>query len=329
MTRPNETILSGLPGINPLGFLAALGVQVALTEKGHDCALHWTDQPIPHPVLTPAIELEEIARCSIALAQDWLSGPALSTDLDEKLKLSAPEIRGFLGKGRLDVGSPALTYCLVAEDSLDKKGNAKPSNFVFTSGDEKFVKIARNILRRVTEENEKGIAAVCRDISETWRYEDQAKNMNITLRWDLAHDRQHALMASDPQGDKFTNLGSEFLAVLGLSRFPSFTGLRQVRTNTSNTLTVGWDGRRETAVFVWPLWQYPASVRSVDSLLAHVAPLKKNQGSQQQKSNYSKHVRKREVLYKGWGISCLLQAQVRRVKDRGTFGPARKIWQRD
>ena len=45
MTDLEDTVLRGLPGDNPLGFFAALGVQVALAGRA-DGTLHWTDEPI-------------------------------------------------------------------------------------------------------------------------------------------------------------------------------------------------------------------------------------------------------------------------------------------
>ena len=43
----NQTRLTGLEGTNPLGFLAALGVQVAFASEGDQPRLWWSDDIIP------------------------------------------------------------------------------------------------------------------------------------------------------------------------------------------------------------------------------------------------------------------------------------------
>ena len=94
MSDPEGTVLRGLPGDNPLGFLAALGVQVAMEDRGLDCRLHWTDDPIPRPVVTPARDLEEITNAALAVAAAWLDGPALHEAIEPKLKLRRPQHSG-------------------------------------------------------------------------------------------------------------------------------------------------------------------------------------------------------------------------------------------
>ena len=47
----NQTHLTGLEGTNPLGFLAALGVQVAFASEGKQPRLWWSDDIIPHAVV--------------------------------------------------------------------------------------------------------------------------------------------------------------------------------------------------------------------------------------------------------------------------------------
>ncbi len=301
MTEPEEILLSGLPGDNPLGFLAALGAQTALVDKGHECALGWTDEPIPHAVLTPSLSLDEIAQATREVAEKWLNGPALDEAVDLTLKLKPPAIRDYLIRGRAAGASGVLAFCLLAEDSLDNSKKAKPTDLYFTAGQQKFVSIARTNLEKVT------IDELVADLGSPWSY----RGDRDSLMWDTVDDRDHALSASDPsKSKKPVNPGAEALAVIGLSRFPCFA-------SPGRTLTRGCSGGWKRGEFVWPLWTGRASVRTVDSLLAHVAP----EGRED----------KRRHWYQGWGVSRVLQSQIRRSDQGGygTFGPARVVWQRE
>ncbi len=302
MNDYNGTLLRGLPGDNPLGFFGALGALAALGREGQDSRLHWTDGPIPHPVLAPARDPERIASAALDLAELWLDGPALSESVDPKLKLKPPAIREYLGLGREAGLSGVLAACLLAEDSLDNSGNAKPTDLYFTAGQQKFLSVARTNLGEVTVEE------IVADLTRPWEYESKRDS----LMWDTVDDRDHALSASDPSNDKkSTNAGAEALAVLGLSYFPCFA-------STNGTLTQGCSGSWKQGSFVWPLWTVPATWRSVRSLLAQVA---EPEGANRRRGDW----------YRGWGISRVLKSQIRRSDQGvyGTFGPPRVVWQRD
>ena len=305
MTDLEGTVLRGLPGDNPLGFLAALGAQVALEHQGLDYRLHWTDSPIPHPVVSPSLDLDAIAMATLAVAREWLAGPALDEAINPKLKLQPPKIREYLSRAREAEASGALGMRLLAENSLDNGGIAKPSDLYFTAGNQEFVSKARSILSDVSEQ------ALIADMHEPWRYTAAG---DYSLMWDVTDDRLHAHSAADPTSNlnrKFTNLGAEALAVMGLSRFPCFA-------SSDRTLTQGCSGRWKRGLFVWPLWTVPATVRSVRSLLAQVAT---PEGSNSQRADW----------YRAWGLSRVMQSQIRRSPQGGygTFGPPRVVWQRE
>ena len=305
MTDFDGTVLRGLPGDNPLGLLAALGAQVALTERGDEIRLHWTEEPIPHPVLSPAPSVEGVASAALAVAASWLDGPALDESTDPRLKLRPPEeIQEYLRRGRDARAAGVLSSCLLAEDSLDNSGKAKPSDLYFTAGQQKFVTMARTILAEVTSDE------IVDDLTTPWRYHSKRES----LMWDSVDDRLHAYSAADPttsQNPKLTNPGAEALALMGLSRYPSFA-------SPQRTLTQGCSGSWKRGRFIWPLWTIPASVRSVQSLLAQVAAPEHGNG-------------RRADWYRGWGLSRVMQSQVRRSPQGGygTFGPPRVVWQRE
>jgi hypothetical protein len=297
-------VLRGLPGDNPMGFLAALGVQVALTEHDDHHRLHWSDEPIPHAVVSPRRDLVEIAEAVQAVAADWLEGPALDEAVDPTLKLKREDIRGYLRRGR-DAGAiGVLASCLLAEGSLDNSRKAKPSDLYFTAGQQKFVPTARTLLGKVTDEE------IVEDMSAPWRYHSK----RASLMWDSVDDRRHAYSAADPtssQNPKRTNPGAEALALVGLSRYPCFA-------SPEGTLTQGCSGSWKRGDFVWPLWTVPATGTAVQSLLAQVvAPA----GADARRADW----------YGAWGVSRVLQSQIWRSSQGGygTFGPPRVVWQRD
>ena len=308
MTDPEGTVLRGLPGDNPLGFLAALGVQVALDDQGGHHRLHWTDDPIPRPVVSPALDFQDVANAALAVGSAWLDGPALDKAIEPKLKLRRPHIRDYLRRGRDAGSSGALAFCLLAEDSLDKGENAKPSDLYFTAGQQKFVSMARTILAEAT------VSELVEDIGSAWRY----RSSRDSLMWDSTDDRLHAHSAADPtssQNPKLTNPGAEALAVLGLSRYPCFA-------SPQGTLTQGCSGGWKRGEFAWPLWTVPATARSVASMLAQVAaPDADGLGDSAQRVGW----------YRAWGLSRVMQSQIRRSSQGGygTFGPPRVVWQRD
>ncbi|MYJ80596.1 MAG: hypothetical protein F4046_02085 [Acidimicrobiaceae bacterium] len=306
MTASDSTLLPGLPGDNPLGFLAALGVQVALTEQGNDYRLHWTDDPIPYPVLTPARSLDAIADAVIDAATARLHDPVLDESFDPTLKLKPNALRECLLRGRTSNAPGGLSACLLAENSLDRNGKAKPSDLYFTAGQQKFVAIARTLLGEVNHDE------IVADLTTPWRYRSNRES----LMWDAVDDRSHALSHSDPTGSlnpKRTNPGAEALAVLGLIRYPCFA-------SPQRTLTQGCSGTWKRGRFVWPLWSNPATPYAVRSLLAQVEAPTPTEGTA-----------RRVQWYQSWGVSRVMQSQIRRSDQGGygTFGPSRVVWQRD
>lgn len=298
-----ETGLRGLVGSNPLGFFAALGVQVALEFAGKPTVLWWVDTPQPYPSLSGEVELEAIAEAALGLASHWLAGPALANDVDNKLKLSRSEITDYLRRARAEGSAGALAQCLVAENSLDNQQRAKPSDLYFTAGQMKFLTMAREILGEITADE------LIADMTSPWRYTSKQPS----LMWDVVDDRVYALRATDPSSEqKLSNSGAEALALMGLIRYPCFR-------SATGTATQGCAGRWKLGTFTWPLWDRPATPAIVKALLAHAsAP---EVGDADAQSNVNSYV--------GWGITKVMQTQIRRSDQGGygTFGPARVLWQ--
>ncbi len=304
-----ELELPGLSGNNPLGFLAGLGAQAAASEIDASVLMRWSDGPEPHAVLAGIQDPRTVAEAAMSLAEAWLKGPALAPDLDPKLKFEPDGIRQYLKEARTASATGSLAMCLVAENSLDNSGKAKPSDFYFTAGQMKFVAMAREILEGVTQDE------LIADLTGPWRY---ASSMP-SLMWDVVDDRVYALTSKNPSTEKKqTNPGAEALALLGLSRYPCYRA-------ATGTVSTGCSGSWKRGAFTWPLWDRPATSASVGALLTH-ASMPEPHGTDSARG-LENHARQ----YGGWGVMRVMQSQIRRSDQGGygTFGPPRVIWQRD
>ena len=309
----NGARLAGLEGTNPLGFLAALGVQVAFAGEDQQPHLWWSDDITPCAVVDEEFIVERIVDQALRVVARWEQSPAVNPRrLDgsvmpkgDELKLGASDIRDYLRSGLDDPGdhSAALKSALVAEGSLDKQGVAKPSDFYFTAGQQKFLDMTREILRGTTRED------VFVGLTGPWNYENELPS----LGWDVVDDRVYALRANDPApksgpDPKRSNPGAEALAVLGLSLHPVFAGRER-------TLTQGCSGSWKAGHYSWPLWNRPASLHAVRSLLAHAYD--------------HPTAMDRRIWFRAWGVGTVLRSPIRRSSQGGygTFGPPEVAWQ--
>lgn len=292
------THLTGLEGTNPLGFFAALGVQVVFEGSSEVPRLWWSDDVVPHAVVDDSYSVEKIANRAMEVFPAWLESPALSPGLEPAgdVKFKESDIAVYLTRSRRSALGAGLAAALVAEGSLDKSGVAKPTDLYFTAGQQKFLKMAVDILEGVTAEDlEIGL-------SGPWTYQSNLSS----LMWDVTDDSNYALSASDPsKGKKLTNPGPEALAILGISRYPVFG-------SSGRTLTLGASGSWKRGSFTWPMWTKPGSHRIVPSLLTHAASAQSD-------------------LLPAWGITRVMQSALRRSDQGGygTFGPPEVIWSRE
>ena len=302
------THLTGLEGTNPLGFLAALGVQVA--SESERPRLWWSDDVTPHALVDGNFAIGRIADQARKLLAQWKGSPAMMPRHDDgtlmpkgdELKLTRDDIRAYVGQARKHEPGSALTTALVAEGSLDNKGVAKPSDLYFTAGQQKFLDMARKILNGASRED------LIMGLEGPWNYASTLPS----LMWDVSDDRVYALSAGNPSDErKLTNPGPEALAILGLSLYPVFAG-------RDRTLTQGCSGSWKSGCFSWPLWRKPASPDSVKSLLAHAYA-----------SDRRPAATERHRWFRAWGIAQVLRSPIRRSAQGGygTFGPPEVVWQ--
>ena len=331
----NGTHLAGLEGTNPLGFLAALGVQVVLAQESEQPRLWWSDDVTPHAVVNCDFTVDQIADRALDVFRKWSGTPALAPDIPkvdesnltesirekyrkhkiEELKLLPSDIRAYLMQASRAHFGGDLSASLLAEGSLadwTDKGKAvkyrngeaakvaKPSDLYFTAGNQKFLETARRILKGVSRED------VLAGLKGQWEYASPLPS----LMWDVTDDRVYALRAYDPGPEKkLTNPGPEALAVLGLSLHPVFAG-------RGRTLTQGCSETWKAGCYCWPLWRKPATPYAVKSLLAHA-------------SHHDPTATDRRHWFRSWGVATVLRSPIHRSGQGGygTFGPPEVAWE--
>lgn len=299
-------LLKGIEGTNPLGFFAALGIQVAFASESEQPRLWWSDDVVPRAVVDDDFSIDRIIDRALEVFVQWKNSPAMIPKYDggaptaegDKLKLSSVDLRTYLSQARNSDSVSILATALVAEGSLDNQGVSKPTDFYFTAGQQEFLEMARDILEKVSRED------LLAGLEGPWKYESELPS----LMWDITDDRVYALSANNPSTEKkLTNPGPEALAVLGMSLHPVFAG-------RGRTLTQGCSGSWKEGYYSWPIWSKPASLNAVRSLLAHAC---------------EPTLTGRYRWFRSWGIEKVFRSPIRRSNQGGygTFGPPEVIWQ--
>ena len=303
----NGVHLTGLEGTNPLGFLAALGVQVAFASESEQPRLWWSEDIVPHAIVDGEFSIGRIADQSMKVFEQWKDSPAVSPrrpdgsamPKGDELKLKSDDIRIYLSLANRYVGTD-LIAALVAEGSLDNQGVAKPTDLYFTAGQQKFLDTVRKTLEKTSLDD------TVNGLEGPWVYNSKLPS----LGWDISDDRVYALRANNPSPEKkLTNPGPETLAVLGLSLHPVFG-------SQGRTLTQGCSGSWKNGTYSWPLWHKPASPHAVKSLLAHAY-------------SHDSTIADRSEWFRSWGVFRILQSSIHRSSQGGygTFRPPNVVWQ--
>ena len=294
------TRLTGLEGVNPLGFLAALGVQVLFEGEEEQPRLWWTDDVVPHAVVGGDFTVERIVEQALRTFPKWTDSRALSpgfgaraaydakftlADIDRYLKCS------FSG----DPGS-SLASAIVAQGSLDSSKGvvAKPTDLYFTAGKQRFLVIARQILGGVTGE------ALYEGLVGPWRYSSELPS----LMW--GRDRRPELCTVGRRSDE---LDAESKAHQPGSRGvgnPRSEPASRVRRSRSYIDTEGAPVRGgEAARTRGPFGRGLPDTEAVGALLAHATA-----GSD------TRQFEARSKWYRPWGISQVMTATIRRLRPR-------------
>jgi hypothetical protein len=262
----NQLFLSGIDGQHLWGFLTALGSLSLLDE-------HARESSLSPPRL--AFKEDGTAVLQVPVAKEQLAGVllarlrALQPYLDESLGTvnkpsdftrSSYETIALACVASTTVDLLAGLACVVGEE-------ASESTLCAANGasHQNLVQSMRDVLKLVEEQHVR-IA-----LFETWRREyrvpgDKRKELKLgtrkpTLRLDPSDERLYALRLSNPTttDDFSTELGAQALAIPAFGLLPVVPGRRPV--------TVASKRSRQRVTFSWPLWNIPATLRTVRSLV--------------------------------------------------------------
>ncbi len=147
-----------------------------------------------------------------------------------------------------------LLAALWSDACVDDGGRLEPTPFEFTkgSGHQSFLEDVRKLIGQVAPER------IQETLFQPWRYRDPG----LSLRWDPAEDRRYALLDRNPSADGARTVWmANLLAYHALALFPA--------SPCVGGLSVpGWREDGDRLTFSWPLWEHPADLDTVRSLLA-------------------------------------------------------------
>jgi hypothetical protein len=272
----SEIHLTGLAGHHPLGALAAFGLLRCCEEMEgfRGARLGWCPEPSWHAVLETARPADkESLVAGLAARQkgrpagrelNWAS--TLKTAQKDYLK-AADEAREELQQNRRQYADFLAAFA--CELGTDDKGQLEPTLFYMTSGQQKFLKEARNLGQSLADgvsigRRKKTCEALFAEaLFGPWKYEDSQHS----LGWDPRTERLHALRARSPTKESSSGVTAAiWLAFEALPLFPTF--LSEGRLATTGFHTFGSTRQDRVTYLTWPVWRPAIPLDTVRSLLA-------------------------------------------------------------
>jgi hypothetical protein len=261
--------LRGLDGSNPLGFLAALGTLRLVDAPELPARLSWHRA---HGAWTARLWIAAPAPSEGALAERFAGRlrasaghPAFEQNWDD-LSVHPDEFRRFADaaqetsrRDREWADFAAAFGCEATVEATGGEPTIQDTAFrtMRGAGHQHFLKTMRHVLGEVTAEQ------VRKTLFEPWTYDDPLEKSS--LRWDPNDDVRYALRWRNPSGDperkkRGSMLGANALAIHALPLFPTAPARRRLATT-------GFSRFGRDTVWTWPIWEPPASLSVVRSLL--------------------------------------------------------------
>ncbi len=263
----------GPDGQNLLGFLAALGALISLSDAwpDRDVRLGWTRRLAWRPVLrvSPPCEQEELVHALHEELRSHEDAPEF-TRLGSDLSVSVDAFRRFAlaARDRAIMAHPREADFVAAygSEAIARRGTIRPTLFKTQAGQQGFLKQVAKLVKHTTAHQ------IRATLFEPWTYDDDGHDLpdrrEPSMRWDPVDDRRYALRADNPaKSRRFptrTVRGANRLAVEGLRFFPAVPlggALATVGFGSPDSATA-WHLR-------WPTWDGFASPSVVRSLLTH------------------------------------------------------------
>lgn len=264
MANNNETVFSGIDGGNPLGFLAAVGAATLSRQFSAEARLFWRPTAGAwRPVLAgydgePEAFVQELGEALASVSTDHF-------EIDKRLPFEAEKFSKALAEAQPRACLHNRRYvdflASFGSEVVQDKGVFKDTPLrMVRSGDaagQGFPHYAQEIRRLA------GASELWRTLFEPWDYRDDG----FSLRWDPLEDQRYALRWKNPSKSSLadgpgTMLGANALALEALQLFPT-------APRSGHLLTTGFhQNRHRQTFFTWPIWDRPASVEILRSLLA-------------------------------------------------------------
>jgi hypothetical protein len=266
----SQLLLTGLAGSHPLGALGAFGLLRCCPETAAgDARLSWgregdwfarlgTERPLTADDLVAALAARQAGRCGrpeLHWTDNIKTEPDAFTDAARSaLGQATPERREYAD----------FLAGFACEVATTDRGDLQPTAFYMTSGRQEFLKEARTVATRLGSgislgRRKKPPEELFREaLFGPWKYEDPQHS----LGWDPGTERLHALRGRSPTKEPSQGVtAAVWLAFEALPLFPCFRSGGRLATRCFSR--VG-----DRTVFSWPVWEEPAGLATVRSLLA-------------------------------------------------------------
>lgn len=267
--------LTGLVGSHPLGALAAFGLLRCCPDLDgfSEARLGWrrgadwlavldTGSTAGPDELVQALADRQKQRPG-ASELNWTDN--IKTKRESYLK-AATEAREPLSRG--DRTYADFLVAFGSELQTDDDGTLTPTAFYMTSGQQLFLKEARNTCLSLAQgakvrRRRKTCEEMFREaVFGPWRYEDAQHSLGL----DPSTERLYALRAERPNKANNGVTAAVWLAFETLPLFPCFHSGGQLVTTGFHTRN--GPGRRRVQDLTWPIWTTPVSLDTLRSLLS-------------------------------------------------------------
>lgn len=299
-----EIKMPALDGTTALGFLAALGVLDVLHRAGRDPVMYWKDSFAPAPIIQGISDIDELVEMIDRDRMRWRDGCLLDGRTSRRfddLKIEPVEHREWAGEifdNIAETRAYSDLFCaLMSENALDAKGeNSKPTHLDFTTANQRFLKMVRELATEVDGER------IREAILGPWRQDSPLPS----LRWSPHTERLYALRAIRPTKDKPLGVpGADWLALLGLAFFPTCS-IQRAGEQKFSLKTSACDQQWKVSAIRWPLWSVPLERDTVWSLVGDAGVV----GERHQPT---------PAHLLALGVRQVMEAPIRR-SDRGGYG---------
>lgn len=291
MTAAVSHRLDGLEPDNLLAFLALLGLLRSLEaadSNGTRGELHprvaWDVDRLPlRPRLFLATALSQAEICEAVasgiarLCQTHDFGDRADLDYSpndaRSALVAAVQTSDARNRSRSDALTALMTDAALRPEKIETV-DPTPLCLQFGQGHQHFLERLVKVPKlKAPEKRGKGKKAstptesqcLIETLFQPWHRKDPTES----FRWDPEEDVRYALMAGDPTDPAYkagTQHGANRLAAIGLA---ALTVVPERRWGRIRSNVIGGAFDREGFSFAWPIWEEPASLAAIRSLLAH------------------------------------------------------------